>query len=84
MLIECEECRGREHGCGECVVSALLESALRDETADQGPEQVVAYVSDGIVEERVPLDARERRALALLADLGLVAPLRRGRIPRAS
>ncbi|MCP2338501.1 hypothetical protein [Actinomadura rupiterrae] len=59
-------------------------SALLEESPDQAPEQVVAYVSDGIVEERVPLDALERRALLLLAELGLVAPLRRGRIPRAS
>jgi hypothetical protein len=30
MLIECEDCRARGTGCGDCVIPALLKSAAGD------------------------------------------------------
>jgi hypothetical protein len=76
MIINCDRCEVRELACGDCVVGVLLGAPGADERepGDAG----------GTV---VQLDAPERRALAVLADQGLVPKLRlvsgRRRRPRA-
>jgi hypothetical protein len=54
MLIDCDACVVRGHGCPDCVVTVLL----------------------GAPPEGVELDEQETAALAVLADAGLVPPLR--------
>ena len=60
MLIDCDACAVRDLACGECVVTVLLQTAT---TAPAAPPAL--EVDDG-----------ERRALAVLADSGLVPRLR--------
>jgi len=68
MIIDCDACAVRGPACGDCVVSVLLGGppVRRD-----APAQAAA---DGPVP--VELDGAERAALAVLADCGLVPPLR--------
>jgi hypothetical protein len=54
MLIDCDTCSVRGHGCADCVVTVLL----------------------GAPPAGVELDATEQAAISVLADHGLVPPLR--------
>ncbi|WP_103381557.1 hypothetical protein [Pseudonocardia dioxanivorans] len=66
MIIDCDTCAVRGDACGDCVVGVLLgvpDPATRPDTLPSGAPVV-------------QLDAREQRALAVLADQGLVPRLR--------
>jgi hypothetical protein len=65
MHIDCDSCAVRGLACGDCVVSVLL--ACGD---------CVVSVLLGAPPDGVHVDETERRALAVLADRGLVPPLR--------
>jgi hypothetical protein len=62
MMIDCDTCAVRGPACGDCVVTVLL----------GGPPAV----TDGDVTTAVELDGAEQAAIAVLADSGLVPPLR--------
>ncbi|MDT7580180.1 MAG: hypothetical protein QOK35_1444 [Pseudonocardiales bacterium] len=71
MVIDCDSCEVRGHACGECVVGVLLgvpgvPPRATSEPAPGRPSGAPA----------LQLDAPERRALAVLADQGLVPRLR--------
>jgi hypothetical protein len=71
MVIDCDSCEVRGRACGECVVGVLL-----------GVPGVPPREAPGPADGRpsgapaLQLDAPERRALAVLADQGLVPRLR--------
>lgn len=54
MIVDCDGCVVRGHGCADCVVSVLL----------GGPPDVLEF------------DADEQRAIEVLAQGGLIPPLR--------
>jgi len=73
MVIDCERCEVRGLACGDCVIGVLLgvpgaSSAVSDGSASRADRPSGASV--------VHLDAPEQRALAVLADQGLVPRLR--------
>jgi hypothetical protein len=69
MIIDCDGCAVRGVACGDCVIGVLLGAPAPAAPADHDPE---APSGAPIVQ----LDAPERRALAVLADQGLVPRLR--------
>jgi hypothetical protein len=89
MLIDCDTCTVRGHGCSDCVVTVLLGAPpgweadpvvlpllprSRDvPTATAPPTGDGALPPAGVV---VDFDEVERRAVRALADGGLVPPLR--------
>ena len=86
MYIDCDTCTARGTGCGDCVVTVLLGAPPGWQGADptvvpltsrrdDGPtaEDVVVVPRPGVV---VEFDEVERRAVRVLADYGLVPPLR--------
>jgi len=81
MVIDCERCEVRGLACGDCVVGVLLGMPGVAPGALDGPEDGIV---DGTEESgrrpsgasAVHLDAPEQRALAVLADQGLVPRLR--------
>jgi hypothetical protein len=89
MLIDCDTCTVRGHGCSDCVVTVLLGAPpgrpadpvvltllprSRDLlAATERPAEDGALPPAGVV---VDLDEVERRAVRALADGGLVPPLR--------
>jgi hypothetical protein len=60
MLIDCDTCAMRDIACSDCVITMLL-----DRPAHSAPGAMTA-----------DLDDDERRAVDVLADAGLIAPLR--------
>jgi hypothetical protein len=70
MVIDCERCEVRGLACGDCVIGVLL--GVPDGSCD-GAEPAAGRPSGA---SAVHLDAPERRALAVLADQGLVPRLR--------
>jgi hypothetical protein len=70
MIIDCDGCAARDVACGDCVIGVLLGAPA---PADHGPEGSSDVPSGAPI---VQLDAPERRALAVLADQGLVPRLR--------
>ena len=81
MVIDCERCEVRGLACGDCVVGVLLGMPG---VAPGAPDGLAAGSVDGMEESgplpsgasAVHLDAPEQRALAVLADQGLVPRLR--------
>jgi hypothetical protein len=89
MLIDCDTCTVRGHGCSDCVVTVLLGAPpgwqadpvvlpllprSRDvPAATESPAGDGALPPAGVV---VDFDEVERRAVRALADGGLVPPLR--------
>ena len=86
MYIDCDTCTARGTGCTDCVVTVLLGAPPgwqgSDPTVvpmtgrrDDGPaaEDVVVVPHPGAV---VEFDEVERRAVRVLAEAGLVPPLR--------
>jgi hypothetical protein len=61
MMIDCDTCRVRGPACGDCVVTVLLGA----------PPAAMEHGNPAI-----DLDRTERAALAVLAESGLVPPLR--------
>lgn len=78
MLIDCESCEVRDVACDDCVVTVLL-GPTRLTAGTPSYAGVVTLTLPGAgFEPRDPveLDEAERAALAVLADSGLVPPLR--------
>jgi hypothetical protein len=73
MIIDCDGCAVRGSACGDCVIGVLLGAPEPATTADPGMEGPSDRPSTAPI---VQLDAPERRALAVLADQGLVPRLR--------
>jgi hypothetical protein len=81
MRIDCDTCLVRDLHCGDCVVSVLLGMpALRrpDDPTEPAPDSSPWADRKGIRDQAsdLDLDSSERVALAVLADGGLVPPLR--------
>jgi hypothetical protein len=73
MIIDCDGCAVRGAACGDCVIGVLLGAPAPAAPADHGSEAPSVMPSGAPI---VQLDAPERRALAVLADQGLVPKLR--------
>lgn len=73
MIIDCDGCAVRGAACGDCVIGVLLGTPAPAAPADHHAD-VPSDVPSGA--PIVTLDAPERRALAMLADQGLVPRLR--------
>ena len=89
MLIDCDTCTVRGHGCSDCVVTVLLGAppgrhaepvvlpllprSCELRAAAEQPAGNGALPPAGVV---VDFDDIERRAVRALADVGLVPPLR--------
>jgi hypothetical protein len=73
MIIDCDGCAVRGMACGDCVIGVLLGAPAPAAPADHDPEAASDVPSGAPI---VQLDAPERRALAVLADQGLVPRLR--------
>lgn len=72
MIIDCDQCQARGAGCGDCAATALL----GQEAGFLGPDAGDRYTD---------LDPATARALTVLANAGLIAPLRYApRLARAS
>ena len=70
MVIDCDRCEVRGDACGDCVVGVLLGvPGVPQRAAPDAPDALSGAAA-------VHLDAPERRALAVLADQGLVPRLR--------
>ena len=73
MVIDCERCEVRGLACGDCVIGVLLGVPGVSSAVSDGPGSPTARPSGA---SAVHLDAPEQRALAVLADQGLVPRLR--------
>ncbi len=71
MVIDCDRCEVRDRACGECVVGVLLGMPGVPPRSDVDPPRRRPSGAGAL-----QLDAPERRALDVLADQGLVPPLR--------
>jgi hypothetical protein len=71
MVIDCDSCEVRGHACGECVVGVLLGVPGVPPRAASDPAAARPSGAPAL-----QLDAPEQRALAVLADQGLVPRLR--------
>jgi hypothetical protein len=81
MRIDCDTCLARDLHCGDCVVSVLLGMpAVRGRDDPNAPGSDIsphaAGVGTSIYSSNLDLDPDERVALAVLADGGLIPPLR--------
>lgn len=75
MIIDCGECAVRGDACADCVVTFLTIPVRPAEPAVAG-----APTGPGEQPGRVELDAAEQGAVGVLADAGLVPPLRLRRV----
>jgi len=66
MIIDCDSCQVRPVACGDCVIGVLMGAPAEAVGEPEAPSG--AHI--------LQLDAPERRALAVLADQGLVPRLR--------
>jgi hypothetical protein len=73
MIIDCDCCAVRGSACGDCVIGVLLGAPAQAAAPGPAPEGQPDVPSGAPI---VQLDAPERRALAVLADQGLVPRLR--------
>ena len=76
MIIDCGECGVRGLACADCVVTFLTVPVRPSEPAVGSAHGAL----DGEPASRVELDAAEQGALGVLADSGLVPPLRLRRV----
>ncbi|HYH30426.1 MAG TPA: hypothetical protein VD903_08580 [Pseudonocardia sp.] len=77
MIIDCDGCAVRGSACGDCVIGVLLGTPAVPPAAE--PAGAAASEAPSDLPSGAPivqLDAPERRALAVLADQGLVPRLR--------
>jgi hypothetical protein len=70
MIVDCDSCEVRGAACGECVIGVLLGVPEVPRAGSAGPGEAPSGAP------QVQLDAVERRALAVLADQGLIPRLR--------
>jgi hypothetical protein len=68
LIIDCDTCSVRGRACADCVVTVLL-AELPMETRDEAQ-------TDGVPGGLMALDPDEARALDVLAEGGLLPPLR--------
>lgn len=81
MIIDCGECAVRGNACADCVVTFLTVPVRPAEpVAAGGAVAGSAVARDAPWPERVDLDAAEQGAVGVLADAGLVPPLRLRRV----
>ncbi len=73
MIIDCDGCEVRGSACGDCVIGVLLGAPAAPGAGVPGVDEPSDTPSGAPI---VQLDAPERRALAVLADQGLVPRLR--------
>ena len=73
MVIDCDRCEVRGLACGDCVIGVLLGVPGVPSAASDGAEPPTTRPSGA---SAVHLNAPEQRALAVLADQGLVPRLR--------
>lgn len=66
MIIDCDSCQVRPVACGDCVIGVLMGAPTAAADAPEVPSGAPI----------LQLDAPERRALAVLAEQGLVPRLR--------
>jgi hypothetical protein len=80
VLIDCDTCEARDIACDDCVVSVLLGTPrVRPNDEAYAPllgGQPWAAQGPGPGEVPLELEAEEQAALQVLADFGLVPPLR--------
>jgi hypothetical protein len=76
MIIDCGECAVRGNACADCVVTFLTVPVRPAETVAATGTSGAADAVPG----RVELDAAEQGAVGVLADAGLVPPLRLRRV----
>ncbi|SRR5260370_34758023 len=97
MIIDCERCESRGLACGNCaataivstaiVSTAIVSTAIVSQVRENGhPGRPGAITGPVAAEGHVPdLDPAELRALRVLANAGMIAPLRYApRIAKAS
>lgn len=77
MIIDCGECAVRGDACADCVVTFLTVPVRPAEPAAAGG---AAGSVDAAPAGRVELDAAEQGAIGVLAESGLVPPLRLRRV----
>ena len=91
MFIDCDTCTARGTGCSHCVVTVLLGAPPGWQGTDPSVVPMAARRDDGPTAEDVVVvppgvvvefDEVERRAVRVLADAGLVPPLRHQRPTR--
>lgn len=76
MIIDCYHCQARGAGCADCAATHVLGDTVLGDT-------VMADTALG--DDCTSLDLAEMRALSVLANLGLIPPLRYApRLARAS
>jgi hypothetical protein len=75
VLIDCDTCAVRGLACGDCVVTVLLAMPTVDDKPIGAPAMGVPAASV-MPAMPVELDDAEQAAIAVLAELGLVPPLR--------
>lgn len=68
MMIDCDACAARGPACGDCVVTVLLGSPPLTRPGEPG--------EIGAIGEAIDLDAPVQAAIAVLAESGLIPPLR--------
>ncbi|WNV77293.1 hypothetical protein [Geodermatophilus sp. DSM 44513] len=93
MFIDCDTCTARGTGCGGCVLTVLLGAPPGWQGSDPVVVPLAGRRDDGLTAEDVVVvprpgtvvefDEVERRAVRVLADAGLVPPLRHQAPPRA-
>jgi hypothetical protein len=74
MVIDCDRCEVRGLACGDCVVGVLLGMPGVPPTVTDDPATEAVGRPPGA--SAMHLDAPEQRALAVLADQGLIPRLR--------
>ena len=87
MIIDCECCEVRGDACGDCVVGVLLGVPAPGRSSAESGDGAVDVPFDAPSGAPITqLDARERRAIDVLAEQGLVPRLRlvAGRSRRAT
>ena len=92
MFIDCDSCTARGTGCRDCVVTVLLGAPPGWQGADPTVVPMTGRRDDGLTAEDVVVvphpgavvefDEVERRAVRVLAEAGLVPPLRHQPSPR--
>ena len=77
MVIDCDRCEVRGLACGDCVIGVLLGvPGVPPRATSTDPEGLEPADGRPSGASAVQLDAPERRALAVLAEQGLVPRLR--------